>query len=168
MIESIYGWMRNLAYYFIFMTAVLNLLPDDRYRKYVRSFLGMLLILVVIDPLLSLGDFKGRLEEIFQRENYRLQNEEVFQYSADFDEIRQEYIRSATETEIRIQIRQLLQNYELKEREIRVSLRGEETLQVERLEIYLDGSPKDSEKIGKLRQELAERYGMEEAQIYVG
>lgn len=41
-------------------------------------------------------------------------------------------------------------------------------MQVERLEIYLDGSPKDSEKIGKLRQELAERYGMEEAQIYVG
>ena len=44
MTEMIYGWMKNLAFFFIFMTAVLNCLPDNRYRKYVRFFLGMLVI----------------------------------------------------------------------------------------------------------------------------
>ena len=51
MTELIYGWIKNLAYFFIFMTAVLNCLPDNRYRKYVRFFLGMLLIIILCKPL---------------------------------------------------------------------------------------------------------------------
>lgn len=168
MAEAIYGWMRNLAYYFIFMTAVLNLLPDDRYRKYVRSFLGMLLIFVVINPLLSFGNLQKRLEEIFQRENFFLENEEVFQYSADADEIRQEYLKIAMETEIRIQIRQILQDCGLKEREIKVLLQGEENLLIERLEVYLVSPNAELQKNEKLRQELQKLYGIEAAQVYVG
>ncbi len=49
--ELIYGWMKNLAFFFIFMTAVLNCLPDNRYRKYVRFFLGMLVIIILARPL---------------------------------------------------------------------------------------------------------------------
>ena len=41
MTGEIYGWMRGLAFFFIFMTAVLNCLPDQKYRRYVRFFLGM-------------------------------------------------------------------------------------------------------------------------------
>ena len=40
MTEWIYGWMKGLAFFFIFMTAVLNCLPDQKYRKYVRFFSG--------------------------------------------------------------------------------------------------------------------------------
>ena len=54
MTELIYGWMKNLAYFFIFMTAVLNCMPDNRYRKYVRFFLGLLLIIILSKPLTKL------------------------------------------------------------------------------------------------------------------
>ena len=50
MTEWIYGWMKGLAFFFIFMTAVLNCLPDQKYRKYVRFFLGMLLLILMTRP----------------------------------------------------------------------------------------------------------------------
>lgn len=43
--EELYLWIRNLAVFYIFFTAVLNLIPDQKYEKYVRFFMGLLLIL---------------------------------------------------------------------------------------------------------------------------
>ena len=63
MTGEIYGWMRGLAFFFIFMTAVLNCLPDQKYRRYVRFFLGMLLLVLMARPLLSLF----HLDEILSR-----------------------------------------------------------------------------------------------------
>ena len=67
MTELIYGWMKNLAYFFIFMTAVLNCLPDNRYRKYVRFFLGLLLIIILSKPLTKLLNLDQILEESVSR-----------------------------------------------------------------------------------------------------
>ena len=32
--EELYLWIRNLAVFYIFFTAVLNLIPDQKYEKY--------------------------------------------------------------------------------------------------------------------------------------
>ena len=67
MTELIYGWMKNLAYFFIFMTAILNCLPDNRYRKYVRFFLGVLLIIVLSKPLTEFLKLDQILEDSVSR-----------------------------------------------------------------------------------------------------
>ena len=36
--EELYLWIRNLAVFYIFFTAVLNLIPDRQYEKYVRFY----------------------------------------------------------------------------------------------------------------------------------
>ena len=45
--EELYLWIRNLAVFYIFFTAVLNLIPDQKYEKYVRFFMGLLLIFMM-------------------------------------------------------------------------------------------------------------------------
>ena len=40
--KELYLWIRNLAVFYIFFTAVLNLVPDKKYEKYVRFFMGLL------------------------------------------------------------------------------------------------------------------------------
>ena len=62
--EELYLWIRNLAVFYIFFTAVLNLIPDQKYEKYVRFFLLLQLIFFLCSlyylvwcPLLCL---KGR------------------------------------------------------------------------------------------------------------
>lgn len=51
--EEITGWVRNLVFYLVFLTLVLNLLPAGKYEKYVRLFAGMVLVLVAIRPFTS-------------------------------------------------------------------------------------------------------------------
>lgn len=55
MTEGIYSWIQSLACYFVILSAVLNLLPDNSYKKYVQYYMGLLLILVLLSPLLKLG-----------------------------------------------------------------------------------------------------------------
>lgn len=65
MTEAIYDWMKNLAFFYIFLTAVMNLVPDKSYGEQIRFFLGLLLILLILSPLLELFGLAGRAEEIF-------------------------------------------------------------------------------------------------------
>lgn len=66
--ENLFEWIRNITYYIIFMTVVINLLPDKKYEKYIRLFAGMILILLVLKPItggLRLDDALARyFEEI--------------------------------------------------------------------------------------------------------
>ena len=73
--EELYGWIRNLTGFFLFMSVTENLLHGKAYTKYIRLFSGMVLILLVLRPLA--GDL--RLEERIARyyESF------VFQYETD-------------------------------------------------------------------------------------
>ena len=51
--EAFYGWIRNLTGYFLFLSILGNLLPGKKYGKYIRLFSGMILILLVLQPLVG-------------------------------------------------------------------------------------------------------------------
>ena len=53
MTDTLYGWMRNLACYFIFLSAVMHFLPDNNYKKYIQFYMGLLLILLLLSPVLD-------------------------------------------------------------------------------------------------------------------
>ena len=57
--EAVYGWVKNIIYFMIFLAVVNNLLADSKYEKYIRFFAGMVLILLVVSPLTG----KMRLDE---------------------------------------------------------------------------------------------------------
>ena len=59
--DGFYQWVRNIAACLIFMSLILRLLPDGKNVKYIRHFMGMVLILVVLAPAGKLL----RLEESF-------------------------------------------------------------------------------------------------------
>lgn len=78
--SAIYGWVRNITCYLIFMTVLTNLLPNKKYEKFIRLFAGMVLILIVMKPLtagLRLDDqIAGFFEAItFQNEASDFKNE---------------------------------------------------------------------------------------------
>ena len=71
----IFDWVRTLAAYFIFMTMVLNFIPEGQYRKYVRYFFSLLLLLLLSRPLRELTGWEERmsnsLDEILVGLEYR-------------------------------------------------------------------------------------------------
>ena len=64
MFDGIYGWLRDVAVFFILMTAVLNILPEAKYRKYVQFFLGLVMVVMLCRPILALGNLESELEDM--------------------------------------------------------------------------------------------------------
>lgn len=49
--ELLREWLQQLVCYLCMMTLLLHVIPDNALKRYVRFFLGILLILVVLEPL---------------------------------------------------------------------------------------------------------------------
>ena len=48
MITFIYDWMENIAFYLVILVAVMQMIPQNSYQKYIRFFAGMILILMLL------------------------------------------------------------------------------------------------------------------------
>lgn len=81
--EVIFDWIKNLAYYMILVSAFLHILPNEAYRKYIRLFTGMILILLLSSSILSLfgvdteelsfinmKEYRDKLDEITEETKY--------------------------------------------------------------------------------------------------
>ena len=64
--EAVYGWVKSMIYYMIFMSAANNLLADSKYEKYIRFFAGMVLILLVISPFTGGLRLDEQISSMFQ------------------------------------------------------------------------------------------------------
>lgn len=70
MFEYIYEWIQNLACYMILITAVIQILPNNSYRKYIRFFCGLILVIVLASPVLELFGAGADLERIYRDARY--------------------------------------------------------------------------------------------------
>ena len=68
MAREIYQWVRNLAVYYIVLTAVIQVMPGKAYGRYIRYFMGVLLILIMTSPLLGLFNLDSRVNAQFRQE----------------------------------------------------------------------------------------------------
>lgn len=51
----------DMLFYLLF--AVMNLLPDSSYKKYIRYYMGLLLILIVFSPVLHVTGIQNEIDE---------------------------------------------------------------------------------------------------------
>lgn len=79
MTGMIYDWMKNLVFYFIIVSMIMNVLPDSKYQKYIRFFLGMVLIVLVINPVLKVFHLDKTLDEHYFAESVEREWEETMQ-----------------------------------------------------------------------------------------
>ncbi len=88
MIEAIYTWMKNIVFYLVIVTAVLEVLPGTAYQKYIRFFTGLILMLLLLTPFLSLtgaGEVFTELYHGYEYEQYKRELQEQEEYFQDLD-----------------------------------------------------------------------------------
>ncbi len=88
MIEAIYTWMKNIVFFLVIITAVLEVLPGTAYQKYIRFFTGLVLMMLLLTPVLSLsgaGEIFTELYHEYESEQYRRELEEQEEYFQDLD-----------------------------------------------------------------------------------
>lgn len=56
MIEVLKGWVTNITIAVFFITAVEMILPNNNMKKYAKFVLGLMLIVVIIDPIIKILD----------------------------------------------------------------------------------------------------------------
>ena len=65
MFEYLYEWMKNIAFYMVLITAVIHILPNSDYKKYIRFFTGMVLVVMLATPLLKIFGMEHPLGSLY-------------------------------------------------------------------------------------------------------
>lgn len=161
--ETIYEWMKNLAVFYLFFTAVMNFLPDGKYDRYVRHFLGLLLILLLITPILRFFHLADTMTRNFVENSMQ---EELQEKAWELEDSQEEYLFESYERELEEQIRQLLVDMKAYPRVVEVTLgRGEE---VEIMKISVKVRPVCSqEKREEAEQELERVYELPSGRVQI-
>lgn len=51
--EAVYNWIKCLAYFYILLNMILHLVPAKSYERYVRFFMGLVLIVMLLTPFFA-------------------------------------------------------------------------------------------------------------------
>ncbi|MCI8893354.1 MAG: stage III sporulation protein AF [Lachnospiraceae bacterium] len=156
-----YQWIKNIVFFYILMTAVLHLLPQSSYRKYLRFFGGLVVAVLLLHPLL---DLMGREEELLERIFYESFWQDMETAALDMEGMEEwqwEAYQGEFEKAIANDIAGLVPE-EFTVKEIRVQLSKEgglETMGVASLELYLQALGGSGSLIGQFtRAEDSSRY----------
>lgn len=163
MTQAVYQWVRNLAVYYIVLTAVIQVMPNRQYGSYIRYFMGVLLILIITSPLLELLHLDGVMDARFRQE---LLEEEFL--NSRWGQVYGEYAGSgyyieAYEQEMENQMQESLehilgQGFEIREIHVKIEL-DEESREfvVSSVQILLAGA-ENGQMREKVEDELAGTY----------
>lgn len=77
MTEQIYDWIQNITIYLIVMSAVMHVIPGREYVKYVRFFSGIVLILLLFEPVLKIMGMEQTFMDIYTSQEYELEKQEI-------------------------------------------------------------------------------------------
>ena len=83
-------WIQNVVLFLLLMTMAGQLIPDEKYKKYIRLTMGLLLILVILLPLTRLAGMDQRIYQNFIKESFRISaadaqaGEEIFGMDGTF------------------------------------------------------------------------------------
>ena len=124
-IDTVYNWVKNLAFFAILSTAVLQMIPDQGFQKYVRFFTGLLMVSMLILPIFKVTGKENIFTDIYKSREYREQLEENSKKSQELIE----------------QITVLDQKNRTNEKDLENDdIEHNQRIEVERIEIRKDGN----------------------------
>ena len=104
MLDMVYEWIQNVVFFLLLAGAVLDALPGESYRKYIRFFIGMIVLLLLASPLLKLGNLQSSFDNLYHSLEYEQtvreaqQMEQYFEKADLFDYIPEEYLEKESKT----------------------------------------------------------------------
>lgn len=92
--ELLFGWIQDIAFYTLLMVVVLHVLPEKNQRKYLQFFMGIVLMILVMSPFLSVFGLERQLDENYARQTY---DRELQDFLEKQEAIEEEYQRHLEE-----------------------------------------------------------------------
>ena len=120
--EWLSQWVRNLAFYFIFLSVLMNVIPQGEERKYIRFFMGLLLMVMLITPMLSILEKAKTLPESFSS---LYQQEEKKRLTLDMENLQKSLLEKGVEEQLEKNIPEFLKKKGIEVTACKVHIEGE-------------------------------------------
>lgn len=88
MLDWLYEWIKNIAFYMIIVSVIFKVLPGNGYQKYIQFFSGIVLILLVFLPIVRILGKEQTIKDLYEGYSYEQKKEEMEmmeKYFADTD-----------------------------------------------------------------------------------
>ena len=69
--DRLSGWVADILFFLVFITVTENLLPGRKYHSYIRLCAGMILILLVLEPMLGGLHLEDELTRYFEAASFK-------------------------------------------------------------------------------------------------
>ena len=167
---AVYEWIRNLTAFFLFLSVMENLLPGQKYGKYIRLFAGMVLILLAVEPFTSGFNLDEVLARSYEDLVIRGEAGELKEQLGATEQKRLGQILSQYEEAVGRDVRELAQSCGLTVMDCRVRSEGDEDSPefgtVREIAAVLPAQSAQAEK-EKLSNRIQEYYGLEEQYVEI-
>lgn len=75
--EIIFGYIKNIVYFTLFIDLILIFFPNKNYVKYIKFIAGILLVLVAVEPFVNFDKIQKEIEMSFHKYSLEIVNEEI-------------------------------------------------------------------------------------------
>ena len=86
--ELLFRWVQDIAFYTLLMMLILHVLPERGQRNYLQFFMGVVLIILVLSPVLNVTGLEQKLDEAYTRQTYDM---ELQEFRKQQEELQEEY-----------------------------------------------------------------------------
>lgn len=111
--DQIYSLVRNIVVYLILVTIVMNLVGKSSYRKYISIFTGMVLILIVAKPIVSLFNLSDTFNYYFNNNLFMVEAKDYNDELIAADDKGKQAILAEYQNIVKDQIEMVLNRYNL-------------------------------------------------------
>lgn len=116
MMDGIRQWLSQIVCFLCLMTVLLHIIPDTGLKKYVRFFLGLLLVLVVMGPVGQLVGMEKFLEN-FELESLKALERDYETGNMGLGDILPQWDEEAYQRELEEKVREVYDTYHIPSQE---------------------------------------------------
>ncbi|MCD8009257.1 MAG: stage III sporulation protein AF [Lachnospiraceae bacterium] len=126
--SGLYTWIQRVAGFLILSAFLRELLPGQRFEPFLRHILGVLLILIVLQPVLAAGGLDSWLETRISRWEETWESlEDVSLAGEDWEELQWEFWKGEAVSQAEQEIRDIVEEHDLEMLDCDMKVEGEES-----------------------------------------
>lgn len=87
MFEYLYSWIQNIAFYMVMVTAVMHIIPNSDYKRYIRFFTGLVLVVMLTAPFLKILGMGDTWQGLYANAKYQEQVQKMEEATKYLEEV---------------------------------------------------------------------------------
>lgn len=134
-------WIKNIICSICLLEALLHIVPDSAYRKYVNFYTGLLIILMVLKPFFSLFSIDESFDKLVQVQELKRELSELNMTWAGMEELGTQKVEEAWKKELEKQIKETAKLCELSVKKIEIDLESDKDERIVDFSVRIQISP---------------------------